>query len=103
MTPLPPIAGAGPGLSLPAVTLPPRASMPAYTPPAMHAPTLRAVADGRWDSAATWGGRLPAAGELPAAGDIVFVPRDRTVELAGATAPLGGLWIDGTLAHARLR
>jgi hypothetical protein len=69
-------------------------AMPPYTPPAMHAPTLRAVADGRWDAAATWGGRVPAAG------DIVLVPRDRTVELAGATAALGGLWVDGTLSFA---
>lgn len=54
-------------------------------------PTLRAVVDGAWQSAATWGGRLPTNC------DIVEIPRGRTVTLTGKTAHLNGLWVDGAL------
>jgi hypothetical protein len=55
------------------------------------APTITATVNGKWGDAAPWGGRLPADG------DIVMIPRGKSVELAGATARLNGLWVDGAL------
>jgi G8 domain len=87
--PLPPLPGTQPGLTPPpATTLTPPSTSP-LTPSVT--PTITASSDGRWDNAATWGGKLPAAN------DVVFIPRGRTVELVGQTANLEGLWVDGTL------
>jgi hypothetical protein len=85
--------------SLPGLTTPPDAALPVpnVAPPAIpaaFASTLKAVADGAWSSAATWGGRLPADG------DTVEIPRGRSVQLAGATARLNGLWVNGNLSFA---
>ena len=47
-----------------------------------------------WGNAATWGGRVPVDG------DIVLIPRGRSVQLAGDTAKLKGLWVNGALSFA---
>ena len=83
-----------PTAGVPGVTAPPAVTRPApNTPPLIPtvAPTITATADGRWDAAVTWGGKLPVAG------DVVSIPRGRSVELTGSTAKLEGLWVDGTL------
>ena len=88
--PPPPDTSAPPGLTPPpAVPVTPPPSTPPLTPSIPS--TVAATADGRWDSAATWGGKVPGDG------DVVSIPRGRTVELAGKTANLNGLWVDGTL------
>jgi hypothetical protein len=81
-----------PGLTPPPAVVLDIAPVTAPTVAGPLAPTLLAVADGRWDTPATWGGRLPVDG------DIVGIPRGRTVELAGATARLNGLWVNGALS-----
>jgi hypothetical protein len=59
--------------------------------PSAFAASIKAVADGAWNSPATWGGRVPVDG------DIVEIARGRTVQMAGATARLNGLWVNGSL------
>jgi hypothetical protein len=91
LPPLPPVTGEQPGLIPPpavSLTIP---STPPLTVTGPLAPTITAAANGRWGDAATWGGRVPADG------DIVMIPRGKTVELAGATARLNGMWVDGAL------
>lgn len=85
------VEGSLPGLSpLPHTTLS-LVSSPAPVIPPAEAATIQAVVDGPWSSASTWGGRLPREG------DIVLVPKNRTVELAGPTPRLNGLWVLGNL------
>lgn len=91
---LPALLEDAPGLSLPTKESPLVARVGAMNPQGVMQPTIQAVADGRWDNPSTWGGRVPAAN------DLVFVARDRTVELAGATASLAGMWVDGTVRFA---
>ena len=83
-----------PGLSpLPVTTLNIPVTPPLQIPVALT-PTIRAQADGSWQAAATWGGRVPRNC------DIVEIPRGRTVSLIGNTAHLNGLWVDGALEFA---
>jgi hypothetical protein len=83
-----------PGLTLPPPTALQIPSVASPTIPAAFSATLKAVADGAWNSAATWGGRLPVDG------DIVEIPRGRSVQIAGATARLNGLWVNGALTFS---
>lgn len=45
----------------------------------------------RWSNPATWGGQVPGPGQ------VVTIPKGKTVFLDTATAPLGGLRIEGAL------
>ncbi len=90
---LPPLSNDAPGLTpVPVITaIVPDAPAPDMT---VAVPTISATADGRWDNAATWGGRVPANN------DIVNIPKGRLVILGNATANLNGLWVDGALEFA---
>ncbi len=89
-----PVVNALPGLSAPPSTV---LSVPA-TPPlnltGTLTPTIQATQDGPWQASSTWGGRLPNSN------DIVQIPRNRNVSLAGDVPVLQGLHIDGTLQNS---
>jgi hypothetical protein len=69
--------------------MPPPTGSPA---PAPAGATLPAVGSGtRWSDPATWGGTVPPANS------VVVIPAGKTVVLDGATPPLRGLQIRGTL------
>lgn len=73
----------------PATPLPPPTGSP---PPAPASSTLPAIGSGtRWSDPSTWGGVVPPANS------VVVIPAGRTVILDGATPPLRGLQIQGTL------
>jgi hypothetical protein len=84
--PTPPASTPAPPPSAP--LLPPTGS----PPPASLGATLPAVGSGtRWSDPATWGGSVPPANS------VVVIPAGKTVVLDGATPPLRGLQIRGTL------
>ncbi len=61
-------------------------------PPVAPGPAPTATAkDGAWSNPATWGGAVPGEGA------VVQIPAGKVVTLDGATARLGGLYLDGSL------
>ncbi len=80
-----------PGLSsLPTTALAP--SPAAAVDTTVAPPTIQAIANGPWASASTW-----SPNRVPAENDVVSIPKAFTVDLASASARLGGLWVFGKL------
>lgn len=70
---------------------PPPAGNPAPQPPAQSASPPPVAGGSRWSDPATWGGAVPPANA------VVVIPAGKTVILDGATPPLRGLQVRGTL------
>lgn len=92
--PLPPLPSEAPGLApLPTFPLVPNDAPPPEM--AGYEPSIQANKSGNWQKAETWN-----LNRVPRTGDIVSIPEGFTVNLAGKTASLAGLWIDGALEFA---
>ena len=99
-----PVSAPGPGIGdvgLPGMSpLPPvgvvQGSAPIRPPSTgAHAPTIEARVNGRWNDASTWS---PA--RVPDANDVVYIPAARSVQLAGTSPAVNGVWVNGNLLFA---